>query len=211
MGHHSRYDAFLSLVKLVKADAWAQDDGTRGENANSDVVWGRLAKLTSDWSVVIQDDAVIDEHFRENVADALRFAPQTAVSFYVGTTRPRQEQVLHAIAEADRDKLAWLSSDALLWGVAVAMPTSQIAQYLEWAPRMNEPYDRRIGLWFNRQGKDIMYTWPSLADHSDVPSILDAQGRRSKRVGTRVAHRIGVPETWDTRSARIHDVGARLR
>lgn len=212
MAHIDRRQEAEALAASVDAEVLSWDDGSLGENANGDCAWRQLADRDTDWSIVLQDDALPIPGFRRHARAALRAAPPTAVSFYVGTGQPRVPFVLAAIEDADQIHARWLEANALLWGVGVAMPTEQISRFLEWASRAQVPYDTRIGRWFERQGRLIRYTWPSLVDHADGPSILDRSGRRSPRQVQRVAHRIGVAyPDWSGPAVLIADIGARQR
>lgn len=186
--------------------------GEHGENPTGDRAWRYLAALETDWSIVLQDDAIVVPEFRKHAAAALSHAPQTAVSFYVGTGRPRPLQVEHAIRVADAMGACWLECETLLWGVAVAMPTRLITEFLGWtgtdADGTDAKYDARIGKFFERQGIPVRYTWPSLVDHADGYSFV--QIPRPVRV-TRVAHRVGIAEAWDGPVVKIPQRGALLR
>jgi hypothetical protein len=193
MAHHTRIDAAYGLYDFVKGDVMSIDHGPLGEWENGSRTWHMLAEFGTDWSVVLQDDALPVRDFRAHAAAALAVAPNTAVSFYVGTDRPRAEQVLSAVRRAENHDARWLEADHLLWGVGVAVPTAELKDLLEWADRMDRPYDERLGLWFHRQNRPIRYTWPSLVDHADGVSIQHP----TKRVpGTRRAHKVGVQEDW---------------
>ena len=207
MAHVERAEAVLALQEQVDPDFISWDDGSRGEWANGSEIWHRLADEPTDWSVVLQDDAQPVDNFREHVAAMLDRAPLTAVGLYVGTCRPRAMQVLVAVEKARELDAAWLEADTLLWGVGVALPTAAIPPMLEWADRMDTAYDQRIGQWFRRQGIPVRYTWPSLVDHTDGPSMI----RHRPRDCVRVAHEVGIPRSINETPVRILDRGARIR
>lgn len=213
MGHVSRLDQILDLDGEVHFDEMAIDVMGHGEQITADRVWRATWEHAVDnentWCVVLQDDALPVPHFRMHAEDALGHAMRTAVSFYVGTGQPRALYVSRAVELADEAGASWLQSDEMLWGVGIAMPTIDIPPYLEWSRRMSDPYDRTIGQWFRRQGRPVQYTWPSLVDHADGPSILDQQGRPPRTVPRR-AHRVGVPHWWGGPIVDIPRHGARL-
>jgi len=191
---------------LGSAICW--DDGS-GERATGAVAWEVASLGDPDWSIVLQDDAVPIPGFLEHAADALEYAEGSLVSFYVGTGRGRPAGVVDAIAGADAYNLAWLGCDALLWGVALALPTKLVPEMLEATAQLGLRYDTRIGAWAAKRSIPIRYTWPSLVDHADVPSIAQAGRKANPKIpgsGTpppRHAHRVGVPASWDTGVVQI--------
>lgn len=206
MAHHTRMDAANGLFDFVSGDVMSIDHGDLGEWANGSRVWQMLAGSGADWSIVLQDDALPVRDFRRHAAAALAEAPPTAVSFYVGTYRPREQQVAAAVRRAEGHDARWLESDHLLWGVGVAIPTVELKALLEWADRMDRPYDERLGLWFHRSARPIRYTWPSLVDHADGVSLVHPTKREP---GTRRAHKVGVQENWDGGVEKIASNDAR--
>lgn len=210
MAHPSRA-ADAHLLALGHGDGVIAWDEGAGENATGDAAWAETAELAraigADWTIVLQDDALPVDNFREHAAAALEHAPATAVSFYVGTGRPMVSQVVTAVHQAADAGHSWLRYPGMLWGVAVAMPTEMVEGYLRWSPLSREAYDRRIGIYFQRRGLESFYTSPSLVDHNDGPTIAH---NRQPRVQRR-AHLVGIPETWDTGSTRIPARGSRAR
>lgn len=200
MAHPSRGQMAGRLAEEVDADRIIVDWGQEGELSTGIKTWDTLADLDTDWSIVLQDDALPVLDFRKHAALALSRAPQTAVSFYVGTCRPRQRQVREAIDEADRLDAPWLQADRMLWGPGIAMPTSAIPALVEyWANGRDPAYDQRIGFFWQRQGIPINYTWPSLVDHADGGSLVQKRDVPCPRV----AHRIGTRESWEGPVVRI--------
>lgn len=193
MAHIKRMDLALDVFSSVSADVMNVDRGHLGENQNGDQCWETLSRLDSDWSVVLQDDAVPVPDFRAALARALLYAPQTAVGLYVGTGRPFAGIVRYAAERADELDASWLEDRALLWGVGVAMPTAKIQQFLRWAVGSELPYDQRIGHFWRASRVPVRYVWPSLVDHLDGETIVHL----SKPTMKRVAHRVGARELYD--------------
>lgn len=210
MGHVDRREMAYNLHSQVEAEYLSIDAGDYGENVNGDTTWRMLAASDAEWSIVLQDDAVPIRNFRQHAAEALTMAPPTAVSFYVGTCRPRADRVQYAVDLAKSVDASWLVGNTLLWGVGVAIPTRLIEPMLTFVKDNGFPYDARIGTFFRRTDTAIRYTWPSLVDHADGVSILDQQGHRKPRECPRVAHQVGVPPAWDGPVVRIPDRGARF-
>jgi hypothetical protein len=194
MAHTSRQAEASELAQRLGARI-SMDDGSRGETANGDRAWA-AHDPGSDWALTLQDDALPIDGFLGHALAALAHAPPTAVSFYVGTGRPMQPRVARAATKADKSGAAWLSCYQLLWGVAVAMPTHHIDHFLAWAKDRTEPYDTRVGAYWHEQGVPIRYTWPSLVDHADGPTLLAHPWGPPK--AARKAWRLGAADTWDT-------------
>jgi hypothetical protein len=177
------------------------DDGTLGETRNGDKAW-RMYDRHADWHVVLQDDAILCDQFTIHLRRALEFAPETVVSLYVGTGRPQQKRVEKAVRQADVVRSAWLMAPALFWGVAVAMPTRLVSPFLLWGQMSaNEAYDRRIGSFITRRNQQVWYTWPSLVDHADGPTLLQHQWGAPTM--DRRAWRVGPAPDYRTRAVRI--------
>ena len=199
MAHIDRATDAQHLANLLDASV-SLDDGTLGENANGDRAWSMFNPADA-WHIVLQDDAVPIDNFRTHAAAALAVAPPTAVSFYVGTGRPLQGLVGKAIAAADASRHAWLSFHGMLWGVGVAMPTADIPAFLEYAAGSRLPYDERIGEFWRLRGVHVRYTWPSLVDHADGPTLLHHPW--GAPTAPRRAHRVGVPVSWLTETTEM--------
>lgn len=207
MAHPSRERMALALARPLHA-AICWDDGS-GERATGATAWEVAALGNPDWSIVLQDDAVPIGGFLEHAAEALEARSPALVSFYVGTGRGRPTGVVKAIEQADAEGAAWLECDALLWGVALALPTYLVPEMLSVTDQLGLRYDTRIGAWAHKRGIPIRYTWPSLVDHADVPSIAQAGRPRNPKIPgsgappPRRAHRVGAPGSWDTPAVQI--------
>jgi len=129
----------------------------------------------STWHVVIQDDAIIHPHFYNNLVRALIAVPRMSlISLYTGTVRPEQKRIQGALASAQRQGASWMSSNSLYWGVGIAIPTDDIHPMLAAVRHSILPYDRRIGSYFEQNGRPIYYTVPSIVDHDyTLPSLLN--------------------------------------
>lgn len=200
VAHSSRLEIAEDLKNETGAsDLWV-DTGRLGEWKNHLRAWTYLSYSQATHAIVLQDDAVPVDGFRELAEKAASQHPTKMISFYVGTHRPRQAQVVAAIGEAERLGASWLVGNTLMWGVAVMVPVERIPEMLETVKYSKKPYDERLGLWAERQRENVYYTWPSLVDHQDLPSTV-WKGRPDQQ-GVRVAHKVGVP-TWSTTEVQI--------
>lgn len=199
MAHPDREEHALNLAAHLGAYVvW--DDDAQGENATGDRAWASRDPLC-DWVVVLQDDAIPVPGLRQHLSEGLTQAPRTCVGLYVGMSYPRpSRRVTQAVLEAQNVEASWLEHSDLLWGVGVAMPIEHIEPMLAFVKGSNLPYDRRIGSYCRSIGLPVRYTFPSLVDHRDGPSLLTpVDGPREL---PRVAYARGVPE-WNERVVKF--------
>lgn len=133
------------------------------------------AHLDGDWHIVLQDDAIIPPNFYEHALAAIQHVPlKTLVSFYTGTVKPFPGRVKSAVRRANEKGYCWLKGYLLFWGVGIAIPTDQILPMLDFVAGHTEPYDTRIGYFYQRNMLPVLYTNPSLVDHNEaIGSLLD--------------------------------------
>lgn len=196
MAHPRRADQAKALAEVTAAklvwdtrnDEW--DTGSRALLAHDSAATHHL---------VLQDDAVPVFDLRAHVTRAIAQHPDRIISLYLGTSRPPdiQPRVTAATVAAEERGRSWIQHSALLHGVAVVVPTSVVQDLVGWCRRFSIPYDERIGL-YSRMilERPVLYTWPSLVDHDDGPTLVkhtDGQARSEPRV----AHHVGVP-SWSS-------------
>lgn len=148
----------------------------------------------ADWHLVIQDDAVPCLDLIAGIEKACEHAKDRPLAFYVGGLRPTnvQHQASVLVNHARRRGASWMRMEGPWWGVAIAVPTSHIADMLAWGDRRDNPgpdyianYDKRISRYYAAQNIDCWYSVPSLVDHREVgenPSLVPG------RTGNRQAH-----------------------
>lgn len=211
MSHPDREGWVRRLIDQQVADVVVTDHEGWGENVTGNLTWRLLSKTEAEWAIVLQDDALPIVDFREHASAALRLVPADVgvVSFYTGTSRPMRIQagLQEAIALADKEHASWLYYSYLLWGVAVAIRVVDLPDYLQWSDKRDDLlYDDRIGKWSAMRGKRVYYTHPSLVDHRDGPSLLNAHAVSLPRR----AHRFGPPpRQWATPAIRIPEFPTR--
>jgi len=149
-----------------------------------------------DWHAVIQDDAILSPDFYNNIVGAITNAPsKSLISLYTGRTRPFGKRVKTAVDKAYH--ATWLQYWLLLWGVGIVLPSTHIEPLLEFVSDRDEPYDTRIGIFYQRNRLPVYYTMPSLVDHDDdLGTLIPGHGTEP---GARVAHRLADgPVAWNS-------------
>lgn len=189
MAHPSRSEHAMALYKKLHRMPFTCitpvfDDGN-GEWATGEMSL-RLHD-SSDWHIILQDDAIIGKHFYENVVNALEALPRKSlVSFYLGKVRPLSNTIQYSFNRAMALEKSWLTYQTLLWGVGIAIPTEDINRLLKHVEGSQELYDRRIGSYYNDIGKPVFYTAVSLVDHNDsLPSLAGSAPSKEPRVAHR--------------------------
>ena len=194
VGHKARILAATDLARSIGAVACI-DDGTLGAGGNHHHAWQATTGHQTDWAAVLEDDALPVPGFVNQAEQALTVAPEPVVSFYLGRTRPVlwQERVAPAVATADRAGTHWLTSTHAVHAVALAIHTALREDWLDFASDL--PPDERMSAWCLARGHRVAYTWPSLVNHADGPTLV----RHANTGGTtapRVAWRTGTRDHW---------------
>lgn len=199
--HIDRLGQAEALLESLPIDARGMvvDRGQHGELDNHDRAWELAYELAMeedlDWCVVLEDDALPITSFSAVLPDVLDLCPGDGiVSLYTGTGRPPQfmSVVESACFIAQATNRAWLRSRKLLWGVAVAIPTQYVPHMLDFVRDDLRPYDYRLGRWAQGSRLPVWYTYPSMVDHSDGPTLINHQDGQA-RTERRIAHSLGIP------------------
>lgn len=157
------------------------------------------------WTVVLEDDAVPVPFFRTQLAKALAVAPAGIVSLYLGRSRPPQWQkrIERATYGAIAQDANFILHNRLLHCVGVAIKSRLVAQMLE-TVSLNAcrdlPIDEAITAWARAHRYGVAYTWPSLVDHADGPTLAyhrDMANDERERY-PRKAWRTGTRTHWGT-------------
>lgn len=210
VAHTKRAQQAHQLMSDVGA-AYMNIDGGQNQigcNANHKKVWQWLAdNNTTDWSIVLEDDAVV-EGFVEQAEAALAVAPSPVVSFYFGKhhipTLDIEQQKRQAVARAQAADAHWITSRQLLHAVAIAIRTEHVADMLAHINTLPDffPIDEAITHWTTNNQIDVAYTWPSLVDHADQPTLFTHHDKMDRPPG-RVAHSVGTRTEWTDKSVTL--------
>jgi len=196
-------------MDATAASHLSMDDGTLGCNANHKQVWRWLAETDSEWSVVLEDDALPAGfgQFRTHLAKALTAAPTPLVSLYRGhnVNNPAYETAgMNASRAADHAGAHWITSDLLLHAVAVAIRTDLIPDMLTHLGMLPPQFaiDEAISHWARAAGIKAAYTWPSLVDHADTYTLFRHPDKLPRPKG-RVAYEVGTRSHWDSEAVTL--------
>lgn len=209
VAHTKRAQQAHKLQAATQAAYVSIDNGTLGCNGNHKKVWQWLAHHNTDeWAIVLEDDAQPVEGFLEQAQAALDKAPGPVVSFYFGKhhipTLDIEQQKRQAVARAQTADAHWITSRQLHHAVAVAVRTDHLESMLAHIHALPDffPIDEAIAHWTNNNQHDVAYTWPSLCDHADQPTLFKHHDKMERPPG-RVAHNVGTREQWTDSSVTL--------
>jgi hypothetical protein len=181
------------------------------EQLGAGIVWdrgrglwdtARRAWLEQDgeWHTVIQDDAIPSEAFRENMDRILEHCYPHPVSWYFGTGKPPTSTPTEPLTvRAEQQGCSWIESGGPWWAVAVSVHSSLVEEMVAHCDTSKlKADDARYTAHFRRLGLTCLYTWPSLVDHADLPSIA-GPGQR----GIRKAYKFGEAGKFDPEGPRL--------
>lgn len=188
MAHPSREKFFPYLKEKLGDVPFSIDHNSTGVWPNARRAWAMFDPEAL-FHVVVQDDAIVCDRFRERAEEAIYNAFRAgisdvengfAVSFYFGN-----RGTLRGIAQAGLER-GYCTMNRTPWAVAICLPTAIIPAMLKEAEEYAEPQDdARIGKFVRSRGMRVYFPIPSLIDHrtaaEGTPSIVgdSGQGRRA--------------------------------
>lgn len=187
-----RSDMGQQLATKVCADHLSVDDGTLGCSGNHLAAWRWHAGTTSDWSIVLEDDAVPVEGFREQLALALDAAPAPIVSLYLGTGYISDHRTRVLLQKADALGAHWLVTKGRVFhAVALAIRSELLPSMLNTVSDLR-PIDDELSRWARGRDHSVAYSNGSLVDHCDSKSLVCRHARPERR-----AWRVGGNSFWN--------------
>lgn len=196
VAHPDRHEQAGELA--VQLEAWISlDEDGLGASANHRRALAYGLASDADHILVLEDDALPVDGLLDHVGQAITERPSQIIGLYVGRQRPRAHLVETAVRKADDLGASWLTSNGLLWGVANVWPREIAKAWL--AEPEAGTWDSHARRWCRLNRYDVAYTWPSLVDHQDGPSVV---ADRADRDPGRVAWRVGIPQ-WNDVSVAI--------
>lgn len=170
VAHTDRKGMAEDLAAKVAADYMHVDDGTLGCNGNHLHVWDWLATNNpGEWSVVLEDDALPVDGFRDQLEQVLQVAPTPIVCLYLGTGQRMQARMDLTTNNANAVDANWIVGKELIHAVGIAVRT-ELLPFTDLPPK---PIDDAISDWAQHHNHKVGYTWPSLIDHNDGPTLID--------------------------------------
>lgn len=187
VAHHSRRAMANDLASKLEADSIFMDEHSAGANANHlrALSW---AAEQSDRVIIIEEDALPVDGFRDKAQDWLVRFPDDMLSFYLGTGRPPQYQmqIAERLIVADKTRADFITLPRLIHGVCYSVPPQRISRVLsQWDS--SKPADYAVGDAF---GGAVVYPCYSLVDHADGETVErhpDSAPRTERRRAWRLA------------------------
>lgn len=187
VAHHSRRAMANDLASELEADSIFMDEHSAGANANHlrALSW---AAEQSDRVIIIEEDALPVDGFRDKTQDWLTRFPDNLCSFYLGTGRPPQYQmqIAERLIIADKTQADYITLPRLIHGVCYSVPPQHIERVLSrWDS--SKPADYAVG---DAYGGAVVYPCYSLVDHADgvpVERHPDSAQRTERRRAWRIA------------------------
>ncbi|WP_284966874.1 hypothetical protein [Enterobacter cloacae] len=187
VAHHSRRAMANDLASELEADSIFMDEHSAGANANHlrALSW---AAEQSDRVIIIEEDALPVDGFRDKAQDWLTRFPDNLCSFYLGTGRPPQYQmqIAERLIVADKTHADYITLSRLIHGVCYSVPPEHVQRVLSrWDN--SKPADYAVG---DAWGGSVIYPCYSLVDHADgepVERHPDSVPRTERRRAWRLA------------------------
>ena len=190
MAHESRADNFAYLSRMLGDVPFSIDKGARGTPGNLGE-WGNAKRAwmmydpEAEWHVVIQDDAIICENFRQR-AESVILKAKTVLktedyvcNFYFGSNRVSRPIGADIVK---RGLTYWINAYPK-WGVAMCMQTKYIKEMIAFCDKLDEKQhgtrdDSRIAKYIGHKRMKVYFPMPSIIDHRHGPSLVGDPGEK---------------------------------
>lgn len=208
VSHFGRIRLADKLLREVRADAISVDRGMYGHKINHIRVWRSMANITGsdEWAIVLEDDAWPCPEFRQQAQAALDTCGGDFCSMYLGKSRPIhwQDRIYQATARAVVEDAPWIVGDVMLHGVAIALRGNRIQGMIDYllACERIDPIDEAITSYVRRTYSDVWYTFPSIVEHLDMPTLIAHPDGEPREPG-RHAWKFGTRTEWNQRKVTL--------
>lgn len=164
--------------------------------------WEHAYQHQHEWVVILEDDAVVRNPFRTELAACLSHAPEQVVSLYLGTGYPAQYQ--RHFMDAIASDPSWILHRYLRHAVAYAIKRELTPVAIAHArPLIDKGWamDDALSEFCRKNSQLVAYSNPSLVDHEDGRSVVSSRKHLGRptfgRKRPRRAHNFTPPLTWD--------------
>lgn len=145
----------------------------------------------SEWThgVIVQDDALPCERFRDLSEEAIAERPNSIISFFVSGARGGGERRVFA-AHAKKERWAYIGGMRVVPLVATCWPRSLAEKFLEFSEQRykNRRGDDAVAAYFvNANRLEVWATVPSLVEHPNVEVSLIGRSNKGSKDRSRVA------------------------
>jgi hypothetical protein len=207
VAHANREALATKLIDEVQADVYEFDrtwppsvTGCAGNHIRVLKGLNRIAANSTrhTWCVVLEDDAIPVNDFRNHVEWALPTADGPLIGLYLGSGNPQgvtQRVIVPAVEDAKAADASWIVADWFISTVGYVVHSAWLSDLIAAISDMTGPVDNRINDWTQGAGLETWYCHPSLVDHEDDDSML-----ATHRPYLRHAHVFGARDEW-TRKA----------
>jgi GR25 family glycosyltransferase involved in LPS biosynthesis len=206
--HPARSVQAHALFEQVGAAMLAMDNGSYGCGPNHHRCWSYLAKHNpAEYGVVLEDDCEPVDGFNDQLEQVLAASPSPVVGLYLGnpehwSTYPqRKQRILQAGRAADEQDACFITTTDLLHGVGIAIKTELIQSMLDYTTTCDRPYDYAIRNWARDKRHSIAFTWPSIVNHLDLPTLIKHPDGLER--GQRKAWKTGTRDTWTNKTVTM--------
>lgn len=179
--HEKRSEWFSYLKERLGDVPFAIDRGAKGSPENIGV-WENCKRAwlshdpTSDYHLVVQDDAIVCQNFYERAIGFLeKYHSQNETrifNFYFGNKASLREKGKNAL------KVGFIVKNTPSWGVGICLPTRLIPDMIKTCDTYKNPQDDvRIGKWIVKNNYPIYFPVPCFLDHrTGVKSLVGDPG-----------------------------------
>lgn len=170
------------MLEALKGQSVHVEDKPGKPHEWSERQWRYAVSLGCTHAVLLNDDVVLCEDFVEVLTKVIQAKPGHVINLY---------NTHHYAHQAYAGGKRWLTSPEGLIGIAYALPTSSLVEFLEWRETALMPgtvevlsEDQLLNLWVMSKHALVWHTVPALVDHdTGVQSCYGNVQLRKPEVG----------------------------
>lgn len=175
------------IAWITCAERKSEHEGLQFYDASTiGCAWNHLRAIkhqaeTGNRLIICEDDAILCDDFKARAEQFIDEHPDDCISFYLGRGAPTgwQECIANEVVKADADLRSYISLPRLLHCVSYSLTVEQSQTIIRQLGRLDSinrgtMIDELISTYITR----CIYSWPCLADHTDVKSVVPHTGAR---------------------------------